>query len=251
MINKKHILLLAIQFFAIIAITLLPTMPQDVHYHEFADQRTIFGVSHFFNVVSNIPYLLFGLMGCFLVLKQSQLAIVDSLKKAYVLFFVAVSLVCFGSAYYHLNPSNATLLWDRLPMTLAFMSFFTVIVGEYVHEKTARQLFYPLLFVGLVSVIYWYWSETVGQGDLRLYILVQFLPIILMPFILWMFSSRFSHSYYYWLIIACYALAKVLELSDQLVFDTLGIISGHSIKHVVSALAPYLFYLALKNRRAV
>ena len=251
MINKKHLLLLAIQLSAIIAMTLLPAISQDVHYHEFADQRTIFGVPNFFNVISNIPYLLFGLMGCYLVLKQSQIAIISSLKYAYMFFFIGVALVCFGSIYYHLNPSNATLLWDRLPMTLAFMSFFTVVIGEYVHEKTARKLFFPLLVTGLVSVIYWYWSETIGQGDLRLYILVQFLPIVLMPFILWLFSPRFTHSHYYWLIIACYVLAKLFELADQFIFDTLVFLSGHSIKHVVSAITPYIFYLALKNRRSI
>lgn len=249
MINKRHLLLLVIKFSAIIAMVLLPAMPQDIRYHDFADQRTLFGIPNFFNVISNLPYLLFGLMGYYLVLKQSQLAILLSLKNAYTFFFVGVFLVCFGSAYYHLNPSNATLLWDRLPMTLAFMSFFTVIIGEYVHERTARQLFIPLLVTGLISVIYWYWSETIGQGDLRLYILVQFLPVILMPFILWLFSARFTHSYYYWLIITCYVLAKIFELADQFVFDTLVFISGHSIKHLVSAIAPYLFYLALKNRR--
>jgi len=251
MINKRHLLLLVIKFSAIIAMVLLPAMPQDIHYHDFADQRTLFGIPNFFNVISNLPYLLFGLMGYYLVLKQSQLAILLSLKNAYTFFFVGVALICFGSAYYHLNPSNATLLWDRLPMTLAFMSFFTVIIGEYIHEKTARQLFVPLLVTGLVSVVYWYWSETIGQGDLRLYILVQFLPVILMPFILWLFSARFTHSYYYWLIIACYVLAKIFELADQFVFDTLVFISGHSIKHLVSAIAPYLFYLALKNRRSI
>lgn len=248
MINKRHFLLLAIKFCAIIAMTLLPAMPQDVHYHDFADQRTFFGIPNFFNVISNLPYLLIGMVGYLLVLKQSQLAIVFSLKRAYAFFFAGVTLVCFGSGYYHLNPSNATLVWDRLPMTLAFMSFFTVVIGEYVHERTARQLFFPLLVIGLISVIYWYWSEGVGQGDLRLYILVQFLPIILMPLILWLFSSRFTHGYYYWLIIACYVLAKIFELADQFVFDALVFISGHSIKHLVSAMAPYLFYLALKNR---
>jgi len=229
---------------------LLPAIPQDITYHQFADQRTIFGIPHFLNVVSNIPYLLFGLIGYYLLIKESQLAIMLSLKHAYKFFFVGVSLICFGSGYYHLNPSNATLLWDRLPMTLAFMSFFTVIVGEYIHEKTARQLLYPLLITGLLSVIYWYWSETIGQGDLRFYILVQFLPIILMPIILWLFSTHFSHGHYYWLIIACYVLAKIFELADQLVFETLVFISGHSIKHLISAIAPYLFYLALKNRQS-
>ena len=248
--NKRHFLLLIIKFSAIIAIILLPAIPQDVQYHEFADQRTLFGIPNFFNVISNAPYLLFGLMGCYLILKQSQLAILLSLKHAYTFFFVGVTLVCFGSAYYHLNPSNTTLLWDRLPMTLAFMSFFTVIIGEYIHEKTARQLFFPLLITGLMSVVYWYWSETVERGDLRLYLLVQFLPVILIPIILWLFSSRFTHSRYYWLIIACYVLAKVFELADQFVFEIMTFISGHTIKHLISALAPYLFYLALKNRRS-
>jgi len=249
--NKRHFLLLAIKLSAIIVMILLPAMPQDLHYHDFSDQRTLFGVPNFFNVVSNIPYLFIGLLGYLLILKQSQLAIVFSLKRSYGLFFVGVSLVCFGSGYYHLNPSNATLLWDRLPMTLAFMSFFTVIISEYIHEKTAQQLFIPLLITGLFSVIYWYWSETVGQGDLRLYILVQFLPMIMMPLILWLFSSRFTYGHYYWLIIGCYLLAKVFELADQFVFDALGFMSGHSIKHLVSAIAPYLFYLALKNRRPI
>ena len=248
MINRRHFLLLAIKFSAIIAMTLLPAMPQDVHYHDFADQRALFGIPNFFNVISSLPYLLVGMLGYLLVLKQSQLAIIFSLKWAYAFFFAGVTLVCFGSGYYHLNPSNATLLWDRLPMTLVFMSFFTVIIAEYVHERTARQLFFPLLVTGLISVIYWYWSESIGQGDLRLYILVQYLPIILIPLILWMFSSRFTHSYYYWLIIACYVLAKIFELADQFVYDALVFISGHSIKHLVSAFAPYLFYLALKNR---
>ena len=251
MIDKRHFLFLTIMLSAIIVMVFLPAIPQDVHYHEFADQRTLLGVPNFFNVISNLPYLLFGLMGCYLVLKQSQIAILYSLKYAYTFFFAGVALLCFGSGYYHLHPSNATLLWDRLPMTLAFMSFFTVIIGEYVHEKTAGQLFIPLLITGLVSVIYWYWSETIGQGDLRLYLLVQFLPIILMPFILWLFAARFTYSHYYWLIIACYVLAKIFELADQYVFDTLVFVSGHGIKHLISSIAPYLFYLALKNRRPI
>ena len=251
MIDKRHFLFLTIMLPAIIVMIFLPAIPQDVHYHEFADQRTLLGVPNFFNVISNLPYLLFGLMGCYLVLKQSQIAILYSLKYAYTFFFAGVALVCFGSGYYHLHPSNATLLWDRLPMTLAFMSFFTVIIGEYVHEKTAGQLFIPLLITGLVSVIYWYWSETIGQGDLRLYILVQFLPIILMPFILWLFAAHFTYSHYYWLIIVCYLLAKVFELADQYVFDTLVFVSGHGIKHLISSIAPYLFYLALKNRMPI
>lgn len=251
MLTRNYFVLLGLTFLSVIAALLSPTIAQYLHYHEFADQRTILGIENFFNVASNIPYLVVGFIGCALILKESKLAIVHKIKHAYVFFFIGVTLVCLGSSYYHINPSNSTLLWDRLPMTIAFMSFFTVIIAEYIQEKTAKELFLPLLITGLVSVFYWYWSETLGQGDLRLYILVQFLPIMLMPIILWLFLPRFTHSYYFWLIIACYVVAKIFELADQWVFDNLVIISGHSIKHLVSAVGPYLFYLMLKKRKDV
>jgi len=250
-LNWKRFSLLGVVFVAILTVFFIPAIPQDIGYHDFADNRTFFGVPNFFNVISNLPYLIFGLIGYYLLFKEVQLHIIQSLKLAYTVFFIGVTLVCLGSGYYHLDPDNSSLLWDRLPMTLAFMSFFTVILGEYVHEKTAQQLYFPLLIIGLISVVYWYWSETINQGDLRLYVLVQFLPIVLIPLILWLFPSRFTHGYYYWLIIACYVLAKAFELTDQLVFDTLGIVSGHSLKHLISTLVPFLMYKSIKSRTCV
>ena len=248
MLNWKHYVLLSTGLISILLVMLLPAIPQDVQYHNFADQRTMLGIPHFLNVMSNLPYLLFGIMGCLLILREAELSIVHNLKHAYLVFFIGVGLVCLGSGYYHWNPSSSTLFWDRLPMTLAFMSFFTVIFAEHVHKDLAQKIFLPLLLIGLVSVVYWYWTETLGQGDLRLYILVQFLPILLIPLILWLFTPGFSHHHYYWLIIACYVLAKVFELADEAVFDFLGFISGHSIKHLISSMAPFIFYLALKKR---
>lgn len=250
MLKKHYLIVLTITIAAVFTLLLLPAIPQDLNYHNFADQRVMFGIPNFFNVVSSIPYLIIGLTGCLLIFKESKLAIIKSLKLVYIIFFITVALVCMGSGYYHLNPSNNTLVWDRLPMALAFMSFFTVIIGEYIHEKTASQLYLPLLLIGATSVIYWYWSEMIGKGDLRLYILVQFLPVILTPVILWLFSPRFTHGYYFALIIACYVLAKGFEMADQVIFDVLGFLSGHSLKHLMSATAPYLFYLALKQRRS-
>ena len=248
MLNIKQIVLPVITFVAALLMLLLPAIPQDLQYHEFADQRMYFGIPNFFNIISSIPYMLVGLMGCWLVIKESKLAIIKTMKHAYVLFFIGVSLICIGSGYYHLNPSNATLVWDRQPMALAFMAFFSVILAEYEYEKIAQRLFLPLILLGLTSVIYWYWTETMGQGDLRLYLLVQFLPVLLIPVMLSLLSSRFTHGHYLWLIIGCYVLAKGLELADQFIFDALGFVSGHSLKHLVSALAPYLFYQALKTR---
>lgn len=243
---NKHNFIPLIILAAISVMLFMPAMPQDIHYHSFADQRSIFGIPHFFNVLSNIPYLVVGLAGTYTLLTKQHLAIIHSLKHVYLAFFVGVALVCFGSGYYHLNPSNNTLLWDRLPMSVAFMAFFTIVIAEYVSESVARKIFLPLLLAGVSSVIYWHWTETLQQGDLRPYILVQFLPIILIPYILLSYPPRYTHGYFYWLIIACYLLAKGLELGDGVVFDNLGVISGHSLKHLASALAPYLLYVSIK-----
>jgi len=59
--------------------------------------------------------------------------------------FVGVFLTGIGSSYYHLYPDNRTLVWDRLPMTIAFMALFGAIVGEYISRRAARELFAPLL----------------------------------------------------------------------------------------------------------
>lgn len=249
MMNAKHILLLSISLLMSVGLFLMPAIPQDIQYHNFADQRTMLGVPNFFNVISNLPYLLFGYLGAFLVLTETSLKSIKSIKYIYILFFVGVAIVCFGSGYYHLNPSNHTLLWDRLPMTIAFMSFFSIVLAEYVSLKTAKKAFFPLLLLGLISVLYWYWSETIGRGDLRLYILVQFLPVILIPLMLLMFKSIFTHSIYFWFMTVCYVLAKIFELTDQAFFELFEVISGHTMKHLVSSLAPYLFYLSLKERR--
>lgn len=33
-------------------------------------------------------------------------------------FYIGVAAVGFGSAYYHLQPNDSTLVWDRLPVSL-------------------------------------------------------------------------------------------------------------------------------------
>lgn len=250
MLQRKNMIFLFMVSIAILVVSLLPAIPQDMGYHAFADTRSVLGISNFLNVISSLPFLIVGAMGVYRLCVTRDLVIIDTMKPVYGTFFVSIALIGFGSGYYHLHPDNLTLVWDRLAMSLAFMAFFVVVVGEYLDEKVARKIFYPLLLAGPGSVIYWYWTESLGQGDLRLYILVQYLPVLLIPFILWSGDSRFTHGYYYGLVIACYVLAKILEITDDPVFSVLTVISGHSIKHLVSALAAYLFYRALSSRQS-
>lgn len=247
--SPRLAIILAIGIAATLAVALHAPIPQPFAYHAFADQRRILGIPNFWNVVSNLPLLLVGWAGIRELARRSPQGTLATLRAAYCCFFVGGILVAFGSAYYHLAPSNDTLTWDRLPMTIVFMAFFSIIIGEHLSPSLGRRLLVPLLLLGLASVAYWYFSERAHHGDLRLYILVQYLPAALVPAVLLLFPSRLSHVRFVWAVLGVYALAKLFEETDRLVFSFGQIVSGHTLKHVVAAVGMYVFLLALKLRR--
>lgn len=248
-VSPRLAIVFAISLVAALAVALHAPIPQPSAYHAFADQRRILGIPNFWNVVSNLPLLLVGLAGVRAVTTRSLQGALAPLRSAYFCFFLGGILVAFGSGYYHVAPSNDTLTWDRLPMTIVFMAFFTIIVGEHVRPSVGRRLLAPLVFLGLASVAYWHLSERAHQGDLRPYILVQYLPAALIPVVLLMFPSRLSRVELVWAVLATYVLAKLFEVTDRLVFSFGEIVSGHTLKHVVAALGMYVFLLALRLRR--
>ena len=244
----KIALLLCLTLLIVLGVALSPPIPQDQSYHNFIDKRVILGIPNFWNVVSNAPFIVVGIMGIQQLTRKARPPILPTVFLVYFSFFLGVALVGFGSAYYHLGPSNKTLVWDRLPMTIAFMSFFTIVISEFISEEIGKLLFLPLLLIGVLSVGYWYLTQLKGNGDLRLYALVQFLPLLLIPLIFLLFSPRFSHISLFWAVLAAYLLAKVAEIGDEVVYRNLGGLSGHTLKHLFAALGPYFFFLALKKR---
>jgi len=222
---------------------------QDLKYHNFADEREILKISNFWNVFSNLPYLILGLWALQKIYLKRSLNKINEMNLAYLLLFIGVTLVAFGSGYYHLEPNNETLVWDRLPMTIAFMALFAIILSEFVNLKLGKNLLFPFLLLGLSSVAYWHFTELQGQGDLRFYALIQFLPMLIIPVILMSFPSKFSHIKGYWLLLACYLLAKVFEHFDGEIYELLTVISGHSLKHMVSALGLYFLLSSYEQRR--
>ncbi len=211
----------------------LSPIPQDPTYHEFADRRTLFGTPNFWNVSSN---LLFVLVGAFGLSKFSRLQ-PSSPRSAYVVFCIGVVLVGFGSAYYHYTPSTQALVWDRLPMTVVFIALFSMVVRDRISEQLGNGMLWPLVLAGVASVGYWYWSELQGRGDLRAYGVIQFLPMLLMPLMLIICIGKGLSTSWLWSTLGTYTLAKVAEHFDKVIYDTTGIVSGHSIKHVLASLA--------------
>ena len=234
---------------AVIAVfVFVAPIPQDPAYHLFADSRTLLGVANFWNVASNLPFLVVGAWGVVYVMRHGHAVCLPGLELAYVVFFSGVFLTAFGSAYYHLTPANDPLAWDRLPMTIGFAGLFAVIVGEFVSPRVGRMLVIPLLLIGIVSVEYWIWTEARGVGDLRLYAVVQFLPMVLIPAILLLYRPIVGSSKYFWGMLGFYVLSKIVEFLDVSIFALGGAISGHSLKHLFAAAATAMVLLALMRR---
>lgn len=231
--------LLAIAASAIIGVFFVPVFPQDIAYHTFFDQRSVYGIANFWNVVSNLPFLIVGLAGFQMLAAHSQSHYIRQNRLAYYLFALGISLTAFGSAYYHLHPSNNTLLWDRLPMSLAFMSFFCIVVSDYLSQRVAKIVLLPLIVLAAAAVLYWRYTESIGAGDLRFYVLVQFLPVILIALVLLMFDQNTLRSNMIWTTLGLYLVAKLLEAGDQKIYEILEVVSGHTLKHLVAAMAAY------------
>jgi hypothetical protein len=247
--TAKTIILVVLAASIIIASAFVDPVAQDPQYHQFADQTAYFKIPNTLNVVSNLFFALVGLAGLFSLCIRRSLVVIRSIFPVYVTFFAALVIIAPGSAYYHWMPNNQSLVWDRLPITLAFMSFFTLILAERISLKFSKMIFLPLIITGILSIVYWHYSELAGEGDLRPYGLVQFLPILLIPVILLMFEARFTHDRALWWFLGCYLVAKGFEIFDDQVLDFLVVISGHSLKHLFagSGCLIYLRYLQIRK----
>src|SRR6476660_5576167 len=228
MTKSQLMLLYVISIAAVVICLFFEPVPQPQAYHHFADTKTRFSIPNFWNVFSNVPFVIIGFIGWLMAKSRMRYG----LKPNYCWFFTGIFLTGFGSGYYHWHPDNATLVWDRLPMAISFMSFLSIIIGEFIDANAGKKLLYPLLVIGLASIANWVMTD-----DLRMYGLVQFLPIVLILIILFVSKKERAYKKYFWLIIVFYAIAKFLESYDQLVYDiTLQNMSGHALKHFAAAM---------------
>lgn len=240
-ITWKISFLFILLFVSLILILNLEPIMQSTQYHLFADSRQYTFIPNFFNVLTNLPFLLIGIYG-YLYCRQTEQS---PNSNAWMTMFLGIGLVSLGSAYYHWQPSYDSLFWDRIPMTVAFMGLFVAILSEYITERIAYSLLYPFVFIGISSVIFWYYSD-----DLRLYFWVQLVPLLTIPTVMLLFKSGYSHQWLLLHALTFYLLAKITEFYDEQIFQwTYEILSGHSIKHLLASASCYCIFLMLKQRK--
>lgn len=213
------------------------------HYHDFADQRIVFGVPHGWDVLSNVAFLAVGVWA--LLAARGHGDVPDA--PARNLFFVSLILTAAGSTWYHLAPDNARLVFDRLPIAIACAALLAAAHAR-IHRGRIPGLLPILLAVAVGSVYWWSWTESLGRGDLRPYLLVQFAPLVLIPLWQWLQGAPKAERVDFGIAIALYAAAKAFELQDTAVLATTGLVSGHTIKHLLAAAAAVFIARAFLRR---
>jgi hypothetical protein len=219
---------------SLLGLLALPSIPQSQAYHLFADRQTLFGIPNFWNVVSNVPFVLVGAAGLWRVRGDTSASV----------FFLGVFLTGFGSSYYHWQPDDAGLFWDRLPMAIAFMAILANVIEERIDACVGTALLWPLVAVGVVSLLMWRWT-----GDLRLYGWVQFFPCVVLPLTFVLFPAKYTGTTWWFVAAGLYLLAKLLEHFDVAILSALQVMSGHALKHLAAAAACFAIFLAFHIRQ--
>jgi hypothetical protein len=236
---------------ALLALALFgPHVALPAHYHAFADQRSAFGIPCVMDVLSNGPFALAGVAGLWQLARTPENALLPAQRTLVALFFAGLLLTTVGSSWYHWQPDDAGLAVDRAGMSLAFAGLLGLAVADRVSDRAGHALAGCVLLLAPVAAVL-----PLAKGNMGPWAVVQAGGLVLLAALAVRRVRAGALGFSIGAVIALYAVAKGLEVSDQAVFElTQGLVSGHSLKHVVAALAalPVLWALhRLKRVRAV
>jgi hypothetical protein len=236
-----------------VALALAPRMPIGPSYHDFADKRTLWGISNALDVLSNIPFVLVGLWGCaWLLTAQSRRVFLDQRERIpWLIFFAGVTLTGAGSWWYHLAPSNTRLPWDLLPMTCSFLSVVAAMVMERISLRAGLAALVPMLLLGMASVVYWMVTASQGHDDYKFYLMVQFFSPVVLALIVTLFPPRYTGMGWLAVAFVLYVAAKLFEVFDYQIYGWGHVVSGHALKHITAAVACIWILRMLQVRQPV
>lgn len=220
---------------------LMPVVRQPSGYHAFADARSLLGIPNAADVLSNLGFVAVGLLGL-ARLQSTPRSLPPAVRVGLHVFFIGLFLTGFASAYYHWAPTDDTLVVDRLAMTIVFAGVFGAMLGERISGRSGFAVLLLMLVVGPASVFHWQ-----ATGDLSLYAVVQFGGMIAMLLLLSL-TPRGGDPFPWWALLAWYAVSKVAEAGDVLVWNaTREVVAGHALKHVAAAAGGLVIANALRR----
>ena len=215
-------------------------------YHDFADNRTFFGIPNAVDVLSNLALLIPGVVGLALVKEMHQkgggytdrfeLVIMTSL-------FGGIILTFMGSVWYHLEPNDSTMIWDRMPMTIVFASICSLVIADRMGVGVAKKVHVPLMLIGILSVLLWHWT-----GDLRPFFFFKHEPLIIIVILLIFGKATYDREVDYFVALSLFLLATVFELTDSTIYGITSIISGHTVKHILAGVALWILLRMIQTR---
>lgn len=217
------------------------------HYHDFVDERTFFGIHRFLDTFSNIGFLWIG------ILFVKEMLLQDEKDSNLIWVTIGTILVCFGSGYYHLMPEDSRLLWDRLPISIVFAGVlsYSLHVNNLVKDSWKKSFDIGYLVFSMFSVLVWYIGSLQNQNWLAPYVFIQFGGMILLIYIAFTGKNKdFNQKIFY--VLAWYVLAKLCERFDDSIFQTTQqIVSGHTLKHIFSAIALYQWFPKERKEKCI
>jgi hypothetical protein len=222
---------------------------QPDHYNDFADRSTLFGIPHAGDVLSNIGFAVVAMWGWIRLRPQRSHAALRHGWCGYQLFLIGLLLTAVGSGYYHLAPDNERLVWDRLPIGLAAAGVLAGVRAETRCDTHASRYAAIITVLAILSVAWWHYTDSPQHpGDLRPYLLLQGLPLVLIPLWQAIYGAPRRDRIWFGVAVLLYVLAKLAEVWDHELLARLGWISGHTLKHLLATAAAGVLIGRLSQR---
>jgi hypothetical protein len=233
---------------AALALVLHGPIAQLPHYHDFTDTRRWLGLPNAADVLSNLGFAWVGIHGLARLWPRRRHPSLATGWPGYALFLMAVLFTAAGSGYYHLAPDDGRLVWDRLPIALACAGLLVAVRAESRPGTNAWGWLVCVSAFAVASVAWWHFGELRGGGDLRPYLLLQGLPLVLIPLRQSIHGAPGQDRKAFALAIGLYVLAKLAELFDHEILAALGYLSGHTLKHLLATAGAAVLAMRLVAR---
>lgn len=220
-----------------------PHLTQAPHIHDYADQRAWLGLPCALDVLSNVPFALFGFWGLRMLGRVPAAALDRTQRALAALFFVGLVLTAFASGWYHWRADDAGLFVDRLGMSFAFAGLLGLAVAGRISARAGAGLAPVVLLWGVLGAwVCW------RSGNLLPWAVLQGAGLVLLLVLSVLRPHTGGLPVHWAAIIAIYALAKLCELADHVIFEaTAQLVSGHSLKHLVAAFAAWPVISAMQQ----